>query len=121
MSLQQRDFRGAEERLKQARPNEEGDATIHFLLGIVRLCMNNLQGAIAELRAASRIDVRNPAVHQAMGVVFALRSEFDRAEQEFRAALMFVPNDRSSIGALYQVLLNQRKSAEAVGGSYLVH
>jgi tetratricopeptide (TPR) repeat protein len=49
-----------------------------------------------------------------MGVVFALRSEFDRAEQEFRAALMFVPNDRSSIRALYQVLLNQGKSAEAV-------
>lgn len=114
ISLRRRDFEGAEETLKQACANKEGDATVHFLLGMVRLCMNNLRGAIAELRTACRIDVRNPAIHQALGVVFALRSEFDRAEQEFRAALQFVPNDRSSIRALYQVLLNQGKAAEAV-------
>jgi tetratricopeptide (TPR) repeat protein len=114
MSLRQGDFAGAEDRLKQACANRDDDATAHFLLGMVKLCMNNLRGAISELRAAARIDVRNPAIHQALGVVFALRSEFDRAELEFRAALAFVPNDRSSLRALYQVLLNQGKSGEAV-------
>jgi Flp pilus assembly protein TadD len=114
MSLRKSDFVGAEERLKKACGNRDDDATAHFLLGMVRLCMNNLGGAIAELRSAARIDVRNPAIHQALGVVFALRSEFDRAEMEFRSALALVPNDRSSLRALYQVLLKQGKSAEAV-------
>jgi tetratricopeptide (TPR) repeat protein len=114
IALRRSDYAEAERLLNRAAASRECEATIHFLLGLVRLYMNNLAGAIAELRIAARADVRNPAVHQALGIVFALRSEFDRAEQEFRATLLLAPNDRASIRSLYQVLLNQKKTGEAV-------
>ena len=114
MALRSNSLTEAEEKLRLAIGNKDGDATIHFLLGVVRLAMGNLGGAVAELRTASRLDVRNPTIHQALGVIFAVRSEFERAEQEFRAALILAPNDRSSIRSLYQVLLKQGKASEAV-------
>lgn len=114
MALRSNNLPEAEEKLRLVTVTRRNDATIHFLLGVVRLGMGNLGGAVAELRTASRIDVRNPAIHQALGVIFAVRSEFDRAEQEFRAALMLAPHDKGSMRSLYQVLLKQEKTSEAV-------
>jgi tetratricopeptide (TPR) repeat protein len=114
IALRRSDFKEAEEKLRIALANKEGNATVHFLLGLVQLCMNNSRGAVNELREASRLDVRNPTIHQALGVIFAVRSDFERAEHEFRAALMLAPNDRASLSSLYQVLLRQKKTAEAV-------
>lgn len=113
IALRRNDYSEAE-RLLNLVSGGESDATIHFLLGLVRLITGNLQGALSELRMAARADVRNPTIHQALGVVFALRSDLGRAEQEFRSALMLAPNDRASIRSLYQVLLKQDKANEAV-------
>lgn len=114
IALRSNNLKEAEQKLRLAIANKDGDATVHFLLGLVQLCMNNTRAAVAELRTASRLDVRNPTIHQALGVIFAVRSEFERAEHEFRAALVLSPTDRASIRSLYQVLLRQKKTVEAV-------
>ena len=113
LSIQRNDFSGAEMLLQKALTEDRTLSSGRFLLGLVRLQLGNARGAIAELKLATRTDVRVPALHHTLGVAYALIEDFDRAERAFRTALALSPGSHATVRALCKSLLDQRKAVEA--------
>ena len=114
VALRERQFGVAEAYLEESLKANRKLPYPHFLLGITRLERGNVQGAIAALREATRLDVRTGVLHHALGVAYAIAGDKARAEQSFRAALALNPEAAGSVLALAEMLLAQNKAAEVV-------
>lgn len=85
-----------------------------YNLARVYLTLGRKHEAIAQLKVASRSDVRSPSFHQGLGVAYALAGEFGRAERSFRTALTLAPDTRDALYGLCVVLLATKKPQEVV-------
>jgi Flp pilus assembly protein TadD len=86
----------------------------HYILGILRLHEGNNQEAVRELRAAVRLEVRNPQLNNALGVAYAILKEYSKAERCFKAALALAPNDAASIRALAKLYLETKQIEKGI-------
>lgn len=111
--LRRGEYDRAEELLSKAVALDNKAAATHFMLGVVRLNRSCIHKAIASLRVATHLDVRNPVYHHNLGVAYAISEEYERAEREFRMSLALSPNSCESIRGLGVVLL-QRKANQQV-------
>ena len=84
-----------------------------FLLGMVCLHRSDLRCALSEFRAASKLNFRNPNIHHAIGVAYALQGEHARAEKAFKTAHALAPDSSTIIGGLAQTLLTFHKHDQA--------
>ena len=86
----------------------------HYILGLLRLHESNHREAIKELKAALRTDIRNPQLNHALGIAYATSGDQRRAEKHLRSALALAPNSPVTVRALGTVLLEGKRSAQAV-------
>lgn len=104
----------AEQLLCKAVALDEKSAETHFILGVVRINRSDISKAVAALRVASHLDVRNPVFHHNLGVAYALSEEYERAEREFRVSLALSRKDGLSVTALGLVLLQRKAPLQAI-------
>lgn len=69
------------------------DVEHHFELGFTLQNIGDLQGAIAEYRAALRLNPSHASAHYNLGVVLQSKRDLEGAVAEYRAALRLNPND----------------------------
>ncbi len=108
------DQRGAADLLRRALQSDDQLSFARFLLGTIHLQGGNIPAAISEFKAATRTDIRIPALHHALGVAYAMAEDYIRAERSFRVALRLAPNWPRATRDLGKALLHQRRPGDAV-------
>jgi tetratricopeptide (TPR) repeat protein len=86
---------------------------VHYLLGQAYAQDKDYSNALAELKAAVRLDPKLQEAHYYTGLVYLHQSDFDNAAQEFRAELALRPRDPVTTYHLAFTLLSQGQSEEA--------
>jgi tetratricopeptide (TPR) repeat protein len=114
IALRSNAYATAEQYLRNVLEIDRNAAFPHFLLGMTRLQMGNVHGAISALKEAARIDVRRSAFHHALGVAYAIAGDLKHAERYFRAALALSPDTPAGIYAISNVLLKRGQPASAL-------
>jgi Flp pilus assembly protein TadD len=114
LALRDNDYPTAEGYLHRALDRKKAAAFTNFLLGITRLKMGNVHGAISALRESARVEVRRSEFHHALGVAYVMTGDFRRAERALRTALALSPENEATVHALCNVLLTNRQFAEAL-------
>jgi Flp pilus assembly protein TadD len=114
IALREGQLDNAERYLQESLKTNKKLPHSHFLLGLTRLERRNTHGAIAALREATRLDVRNAALHHALGVAYAVAGDNVRSERSFRTALTLSPDATGSVHALCEALLAQGRAEEVV-------
>ena len=84
-----------------------------FLLGMVCLHRSDMRCALSEFRAASKLNFRNPNIHHAIGVAYALQGDHARAEKAFKTAHTLAPDSSMITIGLAQTLLVFQKHDQA--------
>jgi Flp pilus assembly protein TadD len=114
LALRANDYLAAEAYLSQVLEISKAAAYPHFLLGMTRLQTRNLHGAISALKSATRVEIRRPEFHHALGVAYAISGDASRAERAFRASLALRPDSPAPVHGLGSVLLEQRHFETAI-------
>ena len=100
--------------LREAVVIAKRDPYVHFLLGLVCVRRADLRCALAEFRAASNLDGRNPNIYHAIGVTYALQGDHARAEKAFKTALMLAPDSPATVMGLAQTFCAFKKAQSAI-------
>ena len=79
------------------------DAEHHFELGFALQNIGDLEGAIAEYRAALRLNPNHANAHYNLGVVLQDIGKPTEAAREFRESLRFIPESPANRGKIGQV------------------
>ena len=79
------------------------DVEQHFELGFTLQNIGDLQGAIAEYRAALRLNPSHANAHYNLGVVLQDMGKPTEAAKEFRESLRFLPESPANRGKIGQV------------------
>jgi Flp pilus assembly protein TadD len=114
LALRDSDYKTAEGYLHSALNRRKAVGFTHFLLGITRLKMGNVHGAISALKEAARVEVHKGEFHHALGVAYAMTGDFGRAERALRTALILAPGAEVTVHALCNVLLTEKQPSEAL-------
>lgn len=97
---------------------EEGDArhpaSERVAAGEAKLVAGDLEGALADFRAALAEDPDDPRAHLDLGLVLELREELEGAEAAYRRALALDAEFPEALNNLGLLLLDSERSAEAV-------
>jgi tetratricopeptide (TPR) repeat protein len=101
------DFEKARDSLLSALADFPRSSDLNFMLGLVELRRGDLNNAIRAIRLATKLAVRNPIYRQSLAVAYALKRDYQRAENAFRAALALSPNSIDTIQGLAQVLADK--------------
>ena len=91
-----------------------GNASVHLLLGQAYAQQGDYANALAELKTTLQLDPRLPDGHYYTGLVYLHKGEYESAEQEFRAELQLLPNHALAAYHLGYALLAQGHSEDAV-------
>ena len=109
------DHAKAIDELRRILPDTSATGYAHASLGLEYLQLDRTDDAIAELQEAARLIPESPAVHTNLGYAWSAIGQFERAEQEARAAIRI---DRTYAKARYLLghvlLLQGAKFEEAV-------
>jgi tetratricopeptide (TPR) repeat protein len=79
------------------------DVEHHFELGFTLQNIGDLEGAIAEYRAALRLNPSHANAHYNLGVVLQDMGKPTEAAREFRESLRFIPESPANRGKIGQV------------------
>ncbi len=88
--------------------------TAKYFLGIVLLKLGRNQEAISTLRAAAHLEVRSPALYEALGVAYSVAGDFRRATVAFKTALSLTPWAQNAVRGLARALLELKQIDETV-------
>lgn len=98
-------------------------AAAHYLLARALEAQDDLDGALAELELASKMDVRNPRIAALLGRLALQAGQLERAERTYRALLMVVrrqaADEEIAIGAaevlfeLYKIAAERDREDQA--------
>jgi predicted Zn-dependent protease len=97
-------------------------ANVHFQLALIERAEGNLEAALEQLDAASKIQRTDPLILKTLGDVAQQNSEFERAETAYRALLLLVGRKQaqgSEVGEsailfeLYRIATQREDSARA--------
>ncbi len=107
--------------LREAIANNDDKPIARFYLAILLLRLNREHEAIGCLRAATRDQVRWPALHEALGMAHVFSGNLRKAEKAFRTALHLFPDGTRPARGLAEVLfrLGETDAAEKVLGDAL--
>lgn len=94
-------------------------ARLHLAMVLLRLSRH--REAIAQLKVATRLDVRSAALHQGLGVAYTFAKDQGRALRSFKTALTLAPGMPEAIHGVCDILLRQgkAKAAESILKRYL--
>lgn len=79
----------------------------HIFLGISLYWQGQVQAAIAEYKAALKLDSKNPEAHQLLGIAYAWQGKIEEALKSFQTALKYAPNrpdTHMNLGSTYAAL-----------------
>jgi tetratricopeptide (TPR) repeat protein len=93
---------------------DKRDSFARFLLGLVCLQKSNLRCALNEFRAASNLDLRNPDIYHAIGVIYTLQGQHLQAEKAFKTALALAPDSSATVINLARTLLGFKRVDQAI-------
>lgn len=103
----------AETLLKRVVGLDKEAAIPRYHLAIVFLKKGNNREAISQLKAAARSDVRSPAIHQALGIAYAIEGDLKRATSSFKTALALAPGMKQVVHALASLYLRSAEPEKA--------
>ena len=120
--LRRGDFAAASATLEKAEAafsaevrKKPDSAATHGHLGQALHRQGKWSEAIAEYRAAIRINPKEPYYHNELGAILCdVKHDYAAAEAEFRAAIRLKPNDPTALCCLGEALRNQGKIEEAL-------
>lgn len=80
-------------RFNQIAVSRQGDAAVHYNLGVELKDKGDLDGAIAEYRTAIRLDPDFASAHYNLGVALTHKGDLDGTIAEYRTAIRLYPDD----------------------------
>src|SRR5882724_8043302 len=83
------------------------------LLGLILLKLGQNREAISTLRLATRLEVREPTLYEALGAAYSIEEDFHRAAVAFKTSLSLKPWAQHAIHGLANALLELRQTDEA--------
>ncbi|MBW4613521.1 MAG: tetratricopeptide repeat protein [Desmonostoc vinosum HA7617-LM4] len=110
----QRDFKGAEEKLRQFIKKFPDVAFGHFQLGNVLFRQNKPEAAISAYQEAIKLRPKYALAYNAIGVVYASQDRWTEALREYNQALEINPEYGEALTNLAQVLWQTNKRTEAL-------
>jgi hypothetical protein len=90
------------------------DATAHMNLGAILLSRLDPQEAVTQLRAAARLEPKQPEVHNMLGLALATLNRNADAIPQFETALRARPNYQSALFNLANALAKSGRIEEAI-------
>jgi Flp pilus assembly protein TadD len=113
IAMREGDFDGAIAKLKLVLRLDDKSALARYQLAVALLALSKPKEAITHLRVATSIEVRSPAVHQALAVAYTMSGDLRRAVRSFKAALTLDPSMREAVHGLSNVLLRSERPEDA--------
>lgn len=119
--MREGDFLSAIGKLKQVVRLDDKSALARYQLAVAFMALSKPREAITHLRVAASVEVRSPAVHQALAVAYTMSGDLRRAVRSFKAALTLDPVMREAVHGLSDVLLRleEPENATQLLASYL--
>jgi tetratricopeptide (TPR) repeat protein len=87
--------------------------TAKHLLGLILLKLGKTREAISTLRLATHLEVRTPALYEALGAAYSVEEDFSRAAMAFKTTLSLKPWAPHAIHGLANALLELKQNDEA--------
>ena len=99
---------------KQKQLEQRQLANLHLKIGTGYLTQANYPLAIKELRIAQKLDPKNAAICNNLGLAYYLRKEIALAEQQFLLALKYNPNFTEARNNLSRVYIDTKRYPKAI-------
>lgn len=113
VAIRRGQYDNAVEFLRKAMELGHKAITAKHLLGLLLLRLGKTRDAISILRAATHLQVREPALYEALGVAYSVSGDHRRAVLAFKSALSLTPWAKNSVLGLTQALLSLHRTDEA--------
>ena len=117
----ERDWRGEEQEYRRAIALNPNYATAHQWYATLLGALGRLDEALSEIRHAEELDPLSPAISVTVGIIYALRRDYDAAIEQFEKTLELDPNFFTPHAWLAQVYVWKHMYEEAIEETRKVH
>jgi tetratricopeptide (TPR) repeat protein len=113
MAIRKEQYEFAARLLRDAIELGHKAITAKHLLGLIFLKLGKNREAISTLRLATHLEVRAPALYEALGAAYSIEGDFRRAAVAFKTCLSLKPLARYATHGLANAMLELKQTVEA--------